>query len=74
MEKRIDGHLVGFGSAAEVEEYEDHFYMGGAMTLEKYNAYEGVPSKDECDRICAEKSGEVVVWKIKKPHHDGFFI
>ena len=70
MEKIIDGHLVGFGSVRDMERLESDYYgefTDAGMTEMWRSAYDDVPSKDECDRICAELSGEVNVYKIKKP-------
>ncbi|WP_106494849.1 hypothetical protein [Lentibacillus sp. Marseille-P4043] len=61
MEKIIDGHLIGFESLQELEEYEDHIWFGGAMSEVRYNAYKDTPSKKECDRICEDLSGEVEI-------------
>ncbi len=66
-EKKLEGHLVGFGTLQEMEEYKDWIYLGGAMSEIRYNAYHDTPSKDECDKLCEEMSGEVIVYKIKKP-------
>lgn len=67
MEKKLDGHIVGFGELQYWEEYEEWIWLGGAMSEERYNAYKDTPCKEECDRMCAELSGEVVVSKIKNP-------
>ncbi len=67
MEKIINGHLVGFGSVADVRDDHDYEFTDAGMTEIKYNVYKDVPSKDECDRLCEKMSGEVKVYKIKKP-------
>ncbi|SER00091.1 hypothetical protein SAMN05216232_3921 [Virgibacillus subterraneus] len=64
-EKKLEGHLVGFGTLQEMEEYEDWIYLGGAMSERRYNAYDDTPSKDECDKLCAEFSGEVKIFLTK---------
>ncbi|WP_249870731.1 hypothetical protein [Oceanobacillus saliphilus] len=66
MEKIIEGRLVGFGTLKDLEEYEDYIYLGGAITEERYNAYKNTPSKEECDRLCEEQSGEVIIYKLSK--------
>lgn len=63
MEKKIDGHLVGFVTAEEWEDYEDHVWLGGSMSEVRYNAYDDTPSKKECDRLAAEQSGDVIIYK-----------
>lgn len=67
MKKFISGHLSNFEDAHEMLGYEDYEWRGGAMTEQKYNAYEDTPSKEECDKLCAALSGEVISYKIKKP-------
>ncbi|MBD1223307.1 hypothetical protein [Virgibacillus halodenitrificans] len=54
-------HLVTLTEWKYWEVYEDHEWLGGAMSYLEYNAYEDTPSKEECDRICELESGEVVV-------------
>lgn len=66
MEKKIDGHIAGFGELSYWDGYEDWIYLGGAMSVRKESVYRTIPSKEECDRICAELSGEVVLWKEKQ--------
>ncbi|MGY0692599.1 hypothetical protein ACW2QC_07365 [Virgibacillus sp. FSP13] len=66
MEKIMDGHLIGFGSLQELEDYEEHIWFGGAMSEERYNAYKDTPSKKECDKLCAELSGDVRTYKNEK--------
>ncbi len=66
-EKKLEGHLVGFGTLQEMEEYEDWIYLGGAMSEIRYNIYHEIPSKDECDKLRDELSGEVILYKLKKP-------
>jgi len=41
-EKIMTGHLVGFGTVAEMEGYEDYNELGGALVDldEKYGVYE----------------------------------
>jgi|GEM_PF-2040201 len=63
MEKIINGHLVGFGSVADLWDDHDHDFTDAGMSEIQCSVYEGVPSKDEYDRLCAEMSGEVVVVK-----------
>ncbi|GGB41896.1 hypothetical protein GCM10011409_19300 [Lentibacillus populi] len=65
MEKIIDGHLVGFGTLREWDDYEDHIWFGGAMSEERYYAWADTPSKKECDRIFEELSGEVITYNKK---------
>lgn len=67
MKKKLQGHLVNFEDAQEMLDYGDHIWRGGAMSEQEYDAYKDTPSKKECDKLCAELSGEVVTYKIKKP-------
>jgi len=47
MEKKVENHLVGFGSLKEWEEYDNHIYLGGAMSELRYDAYSDTPSKKD---------------------------
>lgn len=67
MEKIIPGYLTGFGSVADMWEDHDYDFTDAGMSEIQCSAYDGVPSKAECDRLCEELSGDVVVWEIKKP-------
>lgn len=60
MDKIMPGHLIGFGSVAEMDEYEDYVWLGGAMSELRYGAYRDTPSKQECNRICEELSGDCI--------------
>lgn len=63
MEKIIEGHLGGFGSVRDIELMEDDYhgeFTAAGMSERQYPRYDGVPSRDECDRIWAELSGEVM--------------
>ncbi|MTW85641.1 hypothetical protein F3157_08195 [Virgibacillus dakarensis] len=66
MEKIIDGHLVGFDTLRDLEGYEHYIWHGGAMSVIRYNAYQDTPSKQDCDKLCAELSGDVIVYKKGK--------
>lgn len=66
MEKKVEGHLIGFGTLKDWEEYEDLIYRGGAMSEIRYNAYADTPSKEECAKLCSELSGPVITYKIDK--------
>lgn len=66
MEKIITGHLTGFGTLKEIEELREDYYgefTDAGMTVRRHSAYDGVPSKEECDQLCAELSGEVITYK-----------
>ncbi|MCJ0932634.1 hypothetical protein [Virgibacillus halodenitrificans] len=58
-------HLVTLTEWRYWEGYEEHEWLGGAMSYLEYDAYKDTPSKQECDRICEEKSGEITSYKIK---------
>ncbi|MFD1362810.1 hypothetical protein [Lentibacillus salinarum] len=68
MEKKLPGHLVGFGSVQDLQRLEEDYYgefTDAGMTARKYRVYEDVPSKEECDLICKELSGEAKIYKMK---------
>lgn len=69
MRNAVEGHLVNFKYLAEFNDYEDHVWYGGAMTVISYNAYSDTPSKKECDKICREKSGRAVTWQTTNYLH-----
>lgn len=43
------------------EDYHGEFTDAG-MTQKWYSAYIDTPSKEECDKLCAELSGEVIIY------------
>lgn len=63
MEKIIEGHLVGFGTLNDLWRCDDYDFTDAGMTELKLK--DGL-SVAECDRICAEMSGEVVVKNLRK--------
>ncbi|WP_077704910.1 hypothetical protein [Virgibacillus dokdonensis] len=67
MERIIPGYLVGFGSVKDMERleqyYDDGFTDGGMTEIRDSSML----SITECDELCEELSGEVVVWKKKEP-------
>ncbi|WP_339227846.1 hypothetical protein NSQ77_20030 [Oceanobacillus sp. FSL K6-2867] len=68
MERKLKNHLVGLGKLKDwkaYENYDDSTYLGGAMSEIRYSAYADTPSKGECDKLCEEHSGEVIIYKIK---------
>ncbi|WP_121639392.1 hypothetical protein [Virgibacillus sp. Bac330] len=61
MERIISGHLVGFGSVKDMErleQYYDEGFTDAGMTEIRDSK---VPSAADCDELCAELSGEVLV-------------
>ncbi|WP_121614816.1 hypothetical protein [Virgibacillus halodenitrificans] len=58
-------HLVTFTEWKYWEEYEEHEWLGGAMSYLEYDAYKDTPSKQECDQLCKELSSEVITYQIK---------
>lgn len=51
-----------------MERLKDYYdFTDAGMSEIQCSVYEGVPSKDDCDRLCEELSGDVVVLKLKKP-------
>ncbi|MGJ9460271.1 hypothetical protein [Oceanobacillus sp. CF4.6] len=69
MEKIIKGHLVGFRSVRDMEMLEEDYngeFTDAGMSDIQYPRYNGVPSKDECDRISEELSGKIVIYKTKR--------
>ncbi|WP_099157256.1 hypothetical protein [Virgibacillus ndiopensis] len=70
MEKKLENHIAGFGTLKDMQHLEDDYYgecTDAGMTVRWRSAYDDTPSKKECDELSAELSGEVVVYKIKKP-------
>lgn len=64
VEKKLDGHLVGFGTLNHWQLYENYIYYD-ELKKKTYNAYADTPSKEMCDQICAELSGEVITYHMK---------
>lgn len=66
MEKKLQGHIAGFGTLLDMERLEQDYY--GEFTDAGMNELiiKDELTTKECDRLCAELSGEVVV-KKKKP-------
>ncbi|MYL44571.1 hypothetical protein GLV94_02845 [Virgibacillus halodenitrificans] len=62
---KINNHLVSLTEWRYWEGYEEHEWLGGAMSYLEYDAYDDIPSKEECDRMSREKSSEVNIYKIK---------
>lgn len=62
-EKIMTGHLVGFGTVAEMEGYEDYNELGGALVDldEKYGVYEFELMVEVYD-----------IWIIKSPQNEGY--
>ncbi|AXI09184.1 hypothetical protein CV093_10250 [Oceanobacillus sp. 143] len=65
MSRRFDNHLTGIGDWKDWIDYEEYGESEWSKKGCWYKAYLDTPSKEECDRISAELSGEVVVYKIK---------
>ncbi|WP_164670980.1 hypothetical protein [Virgibacillus doumboii] len=61
MEKKIEGHLAGFGELKYWSDYEQYIFDDEGMIREKYSGYADTPSKDECDQICAKLSSKVKI-------------
>ncbi|MFD1173926.1 hypothetical protein [Oceanobacillus picturae] len=64
--KNISRESVSYTEWKEWEDYENYIY-DDEFSKEVYDAYADTPSKKECDQICAEKSGEVIIYKINVP-------
>ncbi|CEI81321.1 hypothetical protein BN997_01139 [Oceanobacillus oncorhynchi] len=66
MEKIIKGHICGFGTVRDMERIENDFDEGITIVVavRKHRKYEKTPSKEECDRICEDRSGEVVIIQL----------
>ncbi|MEK3907937.1 MULTISPECIES: hypothetical protein [Oceanobacillus] len=62
MEKIMEGHLVGFWSVNDLWRDDDYDFTDAGMKLR----FKDELSVAECDLICEENSGHVVV-KKKKP-------
>ncbi|MUV39492.1 hypothetical protein JNUCC1_03370 [Lentibacillus sp. JNUCC-1] len=66
MEKILPGHLVGFGSAREMDElenyYEDGFTDAGLSEIRFKDKLTGA----ECEKLCADLSSEVIVYNMNK--------
>ena len=62
MEKIMEGHLVGFWSVNDLWRDDDYDFTDAGMKLR----FKDELSVVECDLICEENSGHVVV-KKKKP-------
>lgn len=67
VERIIPGYLVGFRFVKDMERLEqycdDGFTDVGMAEIRDSNML----SVTECDKLCAELPGEVVVWNKKKP-------
>ncbi|SFE33178.1 hypothetical protein FH966_06755 [Lentibacillus cibarius] len=67
MEKIIEGHLVGFGSLRDMEHLKDDYhgeFTDGGMSEINIHVYSKVPSKEQCESMCAKKSGEVTSYTL----------
>ncbi|MFD2628767.1 hypothetical protein [Oceanobacillus kapialis] len=63
MEKKLPGHIAGFGTLRDMERFEQDYY--GEFTdagLSELIIKDELTTK-ECDRLCAELSGEVILYK-----------
>lgn len=64
MEKKIDGHIAGFETLRDMqrlEEYYDEDFTDAGMS--NYRFRTDTIGKEECDRVCEEFSGEVIVYQ-----------
>lgn len=64
MAKINEGHLVGFGSVRDMTRLEEDYYgefTDAGLSEIQFPRYHEVPSKDECDLMCAKLSGEVKI-------------
>ncbi len=59
--KKFNNHLTGIGDWKDWVDYEDYGESECSRSKRHYSGYDDTPSKEECDRICAELSGEVVI-------------
>lgn len=67
MEKIIDGHICGFGTVRDMERIENYYdedLTDAGLTIRRW-PIRSTLSKYEFDKICEEKSGEVII--IKPP-------
>lgn len=64
MSSKFDNHLIGFGAWKDWIDYVEYGESEWTNNHNYYNAYADTPSKEECDRISAELSGEVKAYKI----------
>jgi hypothetical protein len=61
---KITNHLIGYTEWKEWEDYQNYTFEDEKV-INNYDAYKDTPSKEECEKLCKELSGEVVVYKIK---------
>lgn len=68
MEKIIEKHLVGFGSLRDLEHLEADYcgeFTDAGMSESNFIVDKSIPSKEECDIMCAELSGDVITYNLK---------
>ena len=63
MEKKLPGHIAGFGTLIEMERIEQDYYGEFTDAGMSELLFRNDLTTKECDRLCAELSGEVVVVK-----------
>ena len=66
MSRIIKGHLINMWEWREWVDYVEYGESEWSKKQDWYNAYQDTPSKEECDRICEERSSEVKVYSIKQ--------
>lgn len=65
MQKKIDGYISGFGSMIDMdrlENYYDEEFTDAGMT--KIREKVDVPSGKECDRLCQNNSGPIIIYSL----------
>lgn len=65
MSRKFDNHLTGFSDWKAWEDYEEYGESEWSKKENWYNAYKDTPTKEKCDLLCEEFSGEVRVYKIE---------
>ncbi|WP_430789136.1 hypothetical protein VBD025_02870 [Virgibacillus flavescens] len=65
--KKSNRESVSYTMWKEWENYENYIYFDEIINTDSYDAYADTPSKKDCDQICGEKSGEVIIYKINAP-------
>lgn len=69
MEKKLPGHIAGFGTLIDMERIEQDYYGEFTDAGMSELIFKDELTTKECDRLCAELSGKVVV---KNPRGEGF--
>lgn len=67
MEKKLLGHIAGFGTLRDMERFEEDYYGEFTDAGMSELVFRNELTSKECDRLCAELSGEVKIVQKKKP-------